>query len=211
MKKKILIILAILVVVILAIVAIYLNNKHSLESIKSIINQDVNNANNVSVKAEFFDENNNLNGSMESYKKDNYIYIIQNNSSTEKTENLINTEDKTSIMILENIKTIVKSNTDNTEITINALDEFNKLVDENAKYKYLGKSENNIKISLSKDDETEYFYINSESGNIEKTEFYKDDAIKSIAKYVYSYNTVNDDNILTFDINNYTDYTYNEV
>ena len=140
-----------------------------MESIKSIIKQDVKNANNVSVKAEFFDENNNLNGSMESYKKDNYIYIIQNNSSTEKAENLINTEDKTSIMILENAKAIVKSSTDNTEITINALDEFNKLVDENAKYKYLGKSENNIKISLSKDDETEYFYINSESGNIEKT------------------------------------------
>lgn len=211
MKKKILIILAICVVIILAIVAIYLSNKHSLESIKSIINQDVNNANNVSVKAEFFDENNNLNGSMESYKKDNYIYIIQNNSSTEKAENLINIEDKTSIMILENAKTIVKSSTDNTEITINALDEFNKLVDENAKYKYLGKSENNIKISLSKDDKTEYFYINSESGNIEKTEFYKDDAIKAIVKYVYSYNTVTDDNILTFDLNNYTDYTYNEV
>ena len=211
MKKKFLIILAILVVVILAIVAIYLSNKHSLESIKSIIKQDVKNANNVSVKAEFFDENNNLNGSMESYKKDNYIYIIQNNSSTEKAENLINTEEKTSIMILENAKAIVKSSTDNTEITINALDEFNRLVDENAKYKYLGKSENNIKISLSKDDETEYFYINSESGNIEKTEFYKDDAIKSIAKYVYSYNTVTDDDILTFDINNYPDYTYNEI
>ena len=63
----------------------------------------------------------------------------------------------------------------------------------------------------SSNDETEYFYINSESGNIEKTEFYKDDAIKSIAKYVYSYNTVTDDDILIFDINNYLDYTYNEI
>ena len=126
MKKKILIILAICVVIILAIVAIYLNNKHSLESIKSIIKQDVKNANNVSVKAEFFDENNNLNGSMESYKKDNYIYIIQNNSSTEKAENLINIEDKTSIMILENAKTIVKSRTySNLKHDAKALDVYN--------------------------------------------------------------------------------------
>ena len=60
-----------------------------------------------------------------------------------------------------------------------------------------------------------YYYIDIDNKHIVKIENYrgktlKDIVLKNSTTYQYSIDTVTDNDILVFDQNNYSDYTYNE-
>lgn len=98
--------------------------------------------------------------------------------------------------------------------------EWNSDFDKNYKYKYIGKEKNDgkkyIKFSIEyeKDIYKEIYYLDIENGTISKTECYgKNDnglVLTSTINYTYSYNTVTDEDVAKFNVNNYSEYQYIE-
>lgn len=88
------------------------------------------------------------------------------------------------------------------------------------KYKYIGKvnveGKEYTKISFisTNNIDKEYYYIDILNRVVSKKEYYSNYGngfeLKAIYNYTYSYNTVVDEDIKKFDLNNYSDYKYIE-
>lgn len=88
------------------------------------------------------------------------------------------------------------------------------------KYKYIGKEniegKEYIKCSLTSDNNLERtcYYIDIQDKTIAKIEYYtnyeNEFELQSTTNYTYSYNTVTDEDVAKFDVNQYSDYKYIE-
>lgn len=217
-NKKLLIIISLLIILLLSILLIFKFNYYSRNQILNLINLGKDFPNNIHINITQ-KNNNNLIGTIDKYIKDKNIYIKQQENGA-LVENLYDIKNSSQITIIHNEKHI---NTNNNYTYINSTDYenlFKDIIDTSFDYKYYGKetinNKNYIKFSLSKREAhqiTEYlYYLNLNTNKISKIEIIIKDISNNIIKkdefiYTYSYNVVTDNDILKFDINNYSDYT----
>ncbi len=156
------------------------------------------------------------------YKKENIAYYhYYKDDMAEHEEILWNFDEEQKISINHATKTITIQQSSETEldtpITEELLDFKEFLQTTEDKYKYYGiESIDNrecIKFSLTDtDDNINYYYIDLTNHSLYKSVFGKIYKTGFISLYTsthtYSYDTVTDENILKFDINNYPDYKY---
>lgn len=171
---------------------------------------------------------------VEYYRKNDVTYISQitepYTTGVDKIDILSIYKDKSEIMISNINKTILKSN--NLEnFTLNPLYKnnfFNSVQlhgsNENiGNYKYCGKEKINgkscIKISMTSfyNDyvSVEYYYIDLDTNCIIKFLLYNGKELKDIQEVlqvdiVYNYESINEECLQKFNLDNYLDYTYNE-
>lgn len=224
MKKYLKVLIAILIIILLiTIINILKKEEIDFDEISGIINPQI--TSNMSLKI-------NSKGINENYSEEYYInnklayenFYINDEKTQESTFNL---ETKKQINIFHNSKEIFFINIDdsNSNIISNKLNYYKGLIEKSIEnsYKYYGKENinNNEIIKFSVDFEENfflnidnprrlYFYINTENKSIEKVEHYNimdnTEELVLTENFIYSYNTVTDENILKFDINNYSDY-----
>ena len=231
MKKKIIICLVILAVLIIIGFLVYRNSNYCVDKIKEILNSGKTSTN-MHVSIEQTNLNDGKKYYLDLYRKDNLFYIIGKNDESEvEQEILYNEKDEKTLTILHEQKEIINSNQIENNISTYIFDSgksnFLMLLDntKGIKYKYHGKENVNgkecLKVSLidEKNEEKKsqnYYYIDLENNNnVIKYEYYEGESINELNKkheelYTYSYDTVTDDDILQFDINNYPDYKYYE-
>lgn len=84
------------------------------------------------------------------------------------------------------------------------------------KYKYIGKEKIDgktyIKFSIESKNSVEktIYYVDLQDRTMSKIERYSGQELISILSYTYSYNTVTDEDVAKFNINNYSEYQYIE-
>lgn len=223
MKKNV--IIAVVIIAIFAIlgIVIYNNNSYSLEQVKELLAEGDKLPENVSIIQTVFDENNKQQGHTDFYIKGNMAYVSQNDNTHIYAETISNGNDN--YMISHDTKTIFhKNNTENnSEKNLGISESFFNMLNQNTTYEYCGKATVDnakcIKVSLCQENENsidlKYFYIDLEDKRIVKEEGYqgatiKDATLRNSTTYKYTYNTVQDTDIVKFDLDNYEDYTYNE-
>lgn len=210
MSKKILLILTIIILLICISLYIFFNNTYSLKRTQNLIEKN-NNINNYCITENFYKNGNQI-GYTKFYRKDGNIYVDQNDDIQGKAETFYDIDTNKKIIILHNNKSItnVKDNNNNLENPI--ITEFKESAD-NGIYKYYGKEKLDfskcIKVGFSIDNQIKYYYIDLKTNNIVKTEIYENSDEKLVTIYNYEYNSVENNEILKFNIDNYPDYTYN--
>lgn len=161
--------------------------------------------------------NNNINrGIAKFYIKDNKEYLYQENENQEKIELFVNNEDNTSVIVLHSEKIITQNNNIDNDfdsalqpLKDNLLDGLNNSMQ--YKYKYCGKEIVNeincIKISLTNNENNENYnyYIDENTGYILQ---YENETSKTKEIYKYNINSVTDEQLKLFNIDNYSDYTF---
>lgn len=211
MSKKILLILTIIILLICISLYIFFNNTYSLKRTQNLIEKN-NNINNYCITENFY-----KNGSQIGYtkfcRKDGNIYVDQNDDIQGKAETFYDIDANKKIIILHNNKSITNVNDNNNNNLENPIiTEFKESAD-NGIYKYYGKEELDfskcIKVGFSMDKQIKYYYIDLKTNNIIKTEIYENSDEKLVTIYNYEYNSVENNEILKFNIDNYPDYTYN--
>ncbi len=223
--KLLIVILAIIVVTIsLAILVLRVLSKpeYTLEEMDAYINKSI--PNNVYYKRELFNSKNNLDYITEIYVKDEktYVHIKDFKRSTDEeflcdyknnTEIRVDHNEKIFVMYLANNNGYFLKNPLYYEIRAYKMFFYNK-------YKYLGvqalDGKEHMKILLYSRYNRLYMYINQEDRRISKVEVYSryDENDVKQHKYIlnctdifsYSYDTVTDEDIPEFDINNYPNY-----
>lgn len=224
MKKYLKMLIAVLIIILLiGIINILKRDEITRDEVIETINPSINS--NMSLKIV-------SNGIDEKYSEEYYIndklayenFYVNNEKIQEFTFNF---ETKEQVNIFHNSKEIYlyKLGEQESNIISNKLDYYKGLISKSLEnsYKYYGKENinNNKVIKFSVDFEENffvnienprrlYFYINEENKSIEKIEHYnivnnKEELVLT-DNFIYSYNTVTDENILKFDINDYPDY-----
>lgn len=222
-KKKLLIIISVIIVVIISIIYLLtrtLNKlESSLEEIDAYINKSV--PNNIYCKKESFDSNNNLFYITEIYVKDEKTYVRRKDLKNSIAEEFW-------CDYKNNIETGLNHSEDIIKIQFADTGSFlkNPLFDEILDYKGLFYNEfKYIKVLNEKDytkvlfyyrNDKTCMYINHKDRRIAKVKVYSkyDENDVKQHKYTlnctdifsYSYNTVTDEDIPEFDINNYPNY-----
>ena len=210
-------------IIIFSILILFIKNTYNLENVSSMISSSTL-PTNVHIKSEIVsDESTQY---VDYYIKDNNIYVSQKDNSSTIVETLKNLENSEQIIIMHTDKIIIKSSVvSNMEVplkdTFSILAEKAKKSEELVKYKYCGKEiigeKECIKVSIEENStdkvEVMYFYVDLENSYIIKYEYYEGINDKELNKiqtitYSYQFNSVTDDNIPKFDINNYPDYQY---
>lgn len=222
--KLLIVIFAIIVVTIsLAILVLRVLNKpeYTLEEMDAYINKSI--PNNVYYKRELFNSKNNLDIITEIYVKDEktYVHIKDFKRSTDE-EFLCDYKNNTEIKINHTEELFEINFANNKYYSRHPLYyeiRAHKMFFDN-KYKYLGTQtlggKEYIKILLYSRYNRLYMYINQEDRRISKVEIYSkyDENDVKQHKYIlnwknifsYSYDTVTDEDIPEFDINNYPNY-----
>lgn len=224
MKKTRILIIFILFLILILSIKFYSNSKYSLNEIANAINKSekIPNNINIKIKTNYIDGKTNI---YEIYAKDNMIYTyqedIENKETINKTDELWNFIDK-SIITIDNDNKIIYSKKIEGNGKNNPLTEILIGISKDIKatpsklYKYYGIKKKDSKELLKFSLETEetfykmYYYIDTENWNISEIEGYKNSELEYNTIFSYSYNTVMDEDILKFDINDYTDYQYIE-
>ena len=225
MKKYLKVLIAVLIIILLiGIINILKRDEISFDESLNLINTEITD-NNMSLKinSKGIDEN----YLEEYYIKDKLAYEKFYVNDEKIQEITFNFETKEQVNIFHNSKEIYlyKLGEQESNIISNKLDYYKGLISKSLEnsYKYYGKENinNNEVIKFSVDFEENffvnientrrlYFYINEENKSIEKIEHYnivnnKEELVLT-DNFIYSYNTVTDENILKFDINDYPDY-----
>lgn len=210
MSKKILLILTIIILLICISLYIFFNNTYSLKRTQNLIEKN-NNINNYCITENFYKNGNQI-GYTKFYRKDGNIYVDQNDDIQGKAETFYDIDANKKIIILHNNKSITNVNDNNNNLENPIITEFKESAD-NGIYKYYGKEELDfskcIKVGFSMDNKIKYYYIDLKTNNIVKTEIYENSDEKLVTMYNYEYNSVENNEILKFNIDNYPDYTYN--
>ena len=219
MKKSTKLILIILVIIILISLAILLvkflsKPEYTLKDITSLI-KTPQFTDNMYVKIESISTNhpNNSNSGVileEFYILGNKQYLTTKSNDNLTQAELIDYNSKTEIQIDYTYKKINYFNVLKSDNPIMPhITSYIGILNTAKNYKYLGRETlNNIEyIKFSINNELTY-YINSQTNYIDKIEAYEGENLVWTLNYTYSYNTVTEDNILKFDINNYPDYEY---
>lgn len=216
MKKSIkIIVLVIIVIAIVGIISVatYRNSKYSIESIISIIEPEDNKLpDNLYIKAEDYDKDNQLVSISETYIKNNVVYI-----KTEHSESIYDIENKKTIDINNELKDIHCNVLDYDIPYLNSYS-FCQSVKTSAKdnkYKYLGteKIDNReyLKFAIFDKNSEDYFYIDLDQKKLVKIESFDENKNKiSTGVITYEEGVVKDEDILKFDINNYPDYRFTD-
>lgn len=209
-------IVALIVIVLLALIVltlcIVMNNTYSRDTITNLVKNSTISSN-IYIENNMY-ENDSYIGVAKFYIKDNMEYIYQENKNQEKIETYINNESNTSTIVLHSEKTITQNNNtndNNFELPLknNLLDKLNNIT----KYDYIfgGKEKVNeincIKISLinSENNENCNYYIDENTGYIIQ---YENEGSKNKETYKYDLNSVTDEQIKVFNLDNYSDYTF---
>lgn len=223
MLKKVKILIILFVLIILTVLTVYIikNNKYSKNSIMNLIK-------NSTIPSNIYIENNiyenDLNSSLgfaKFYIKDNKEYIYQENKNHEKIEVFVNSEDHTLIVVLHSEKIITQTNNIDSDSDFNSVLQplkntlLNELNDSlHYQYKYCGKELVNgincIKISLTniENNENYNYYIEESTGYIVQYEFIDSNNSKQIETYSYNINSVTDEQLKIFNLDNYSNYTF---
>lgn len=226
-KKVIISLIVVILIIIIAILAnyIYTKSRYSLENVQAMLDSAKSDSN-VHISEEYKGkENPNTTtvATVDTYMKDNLYYVTQKNVDGEVIlESFGNTKEQKRVDVIHTDQTIVSSTIAELEEGTNS----NFLIlskNATAEYEYIGKETINgkqcIKVSITNEynDKVEkiYYYIDLEDNRIIKLENYTGNNIKELEQesevtYTYSYNTVQDKDILSFDINNYPNYEYRE-
>ena len=170
-----------------------------------------------------FDENNEQQGHIDYYIKNNMAYISQNGKTHKYAETISNGNEY--YIISHDTKTIVHTNgTENSnENLLGISEDFSNMLNQNAIYKKKEKETIDgikcIKVSLCQENvnkvELRYFYIDLDNKHVVKIEYYDGSSVNNVSlrnstTYKYEYNSVKDTDIVEFDKSKYEDYTYNE-
>lgn len=211
-KNVVALIVIVLIVLIVLTLCIVMNNKYSRDSITSLVKNSTI-SNNIYIENNIY-ENNSYIGVAKFYIKDNMEYIYQENKNQEKIEIYINNDSNTSTTVLHSERTITQNNNTNDNpfelpLKNDLLDKLNN----NTKYNYnfAGKEKINeincIKISLinSENNENCNYYIDENTGYIVQ---YENESSKNKEIYKYDINSVTDEQIKVFNLDNYSDYTF---
>lgn len=214
-KKILVIFLVLLIIILIAIIKHHM--EYSLDEIAAFVDKSDNIPNNIYIKEETIHEDETE--IYEIFAKDNKIHTRYITNGVCDYDRIWNFETKQDIFIWHNTKSISFNQIEGsgksnplTEVFFYFSWGFKSSTD---KYKYLGKEEiegkEYIKFSLTNEEYSneEYYYIDVEDGTVVKKEVYVGENIY-LYTYTYSYNTVTDEDILEFDINNYPDYKLNE-
>lgn len=224
MKKNIFLVLVVIVIIAISGSVIYYNNSltYSLEQVKELLTEGNKLPENISIIQTVFDENNEQQGHIDFYIKDDMAYVSQNDKTHTYAETISIGNDN--YMISHDTKTIFHTNdTENSNNKLSGISEnFFNMLNQNTTYKYCGKETIDnvkcIKVYLCQENvnniDLKYFYIDLEDKHIVKEEIYNGSSIndaflKGCTTYKYIYNTVKDTDIVKFDQNNYENYTYN--
>ncbi len=212
--KKIYILICIIII---AFILLILSIKNSNSELATILNKEVEIPNNVYVKEEMLN-NANTTFITNTYKKDNFIYQhIENDDSTSNQDIVWDFENNKEILIDNFSKTInIFEITEDSSSPLKSI--FPSFYKDINKFKYDGKEiineKNCIKFYSTIDSNKTYFYIGVEDGLLYKKEegqYYKGSFTPYFKyNYTYSFNVVTDDDIMKFDISNYTDYQFIE-
>lgn len=224
MKKYFKVLIIVLVIIMLLIVAKVLKKEEiAFNEISKLINPQI--TKNMSLKI----NSNGMDGNYleEYYIKDKLAYekfYVDNEKIHEFTFDF---ETKEQANVFHNSKEIFLYRIEDQDLNIisNKLSYYKDLISKSIEnsYKYYGKEikNNNEVIKISVDFEEKffsdidnitrlYFYIGTESKSIEEIEHYNivnnKEELFLTDNFTYSYDTVIDENILKFDINNYTEY-----
>lgn len=223
MKKNLKMLIAVLIIILLiGIINILKRDEITMDEVLEIINPTITSNMSLKIVSKGIDEN----YSEECYIKDKLAYENFYINDEKIQEFTFNFDAKEQINIFHNSKEINIYKLDGElNIISNKLDYYKELISKSLanSYKYYGKENinNNEIIKFSVDFEEKffvnienytrlYFYINTENKSIEKVEHYNiidnKEEIVLTDNFIYSYNTVTDENILKFDINDYPDY-----
>lgn len=226
-KKIFIAIITVLLIGIIAILGSYIcnKNKYSLENVQAMLNQnkDISNIHIVEKYESQKEPNSQTTAMVDTYIKDNQYYIVQKNVVGQIIlESFGNIQENNQITVTHFDSKIISSKIEKFE----EIDNSNFMIvskNATAKYKYIGKTKVDgkqcIKVCITNEyndkAEKDYYYINLEDNHIIKSESYTGDNLKELKKegevtYTYLYNTVQDKDILRFDINNYVGYEYNK-
>lgn len=224
MKKCLKALIALLIIILLiVIINFFKKDEITRDEVLEIINPTITSNMSLKIVSKGIDEN----CLEEYYIKDKLAYENFYINDEKIQEFTFNFETKEQVNIFHNSKEIYlyKLGEQESNIISNKLDYYKGLISKSLEnsYKYYGKEDinNNEVIKFSVDFEENffvnienirrlYFYINEENKSIEKIEHYdivnnKEELVLT-DNFIYSYNTVTDENILNFDINDYPDY-----
>lgn len=215
-SKKIIIVFILIISIIIVSFIIYSKNIYNLEKVSTMISSSRLSSNVHIINKVFSGNSNEFLEYSNFYIKDTMIYISQNDSSSKQYETLVDLETLKEINIIHSEQQIICSPSENIDVPLK--DTFlifsNK---KNLKYKYCGKKNIEgrqcIKVSFIDKNSRENFYIDLKTNYIIKYEHYeKNNESKSYTElYNYDLNSVTNDDILKFDINNYPNYQYSEI
>ena len=211
-KTLVALIVIILIALIVLTLCIAMNNKYSRDSITDLVKNSTI-SNNTYIENNMY-ENNSYVGVAKFYIKDNMEYIYQENKNQEKIETYINNESNTSTTVLHSERTITQNNNtndNNFELPLknDLLDKLNNTTKYD--YTFAGKEKINeincIKISLINNENNENcnYYIDENAGYIVQ---YENESSKNKEIYKYELNSVTDEQIKVFNLDDYSNYTF---
>ncbi len=208
-KKFILISLfTIFIAIIICMLYFSLKNNYSRESMINLI-KNASMPSNIYIENTIYNNENYI-GLAKFYIKDNKQYLYQENNKQEQVETFIDNENNSSIIVLHSEKAITQNALErniNFELPLknNLLDKLNNTT---YSYTFHGKEKvfeiNCLKISLVSINNEKYdYYLDENTGYIVQYEH-----SKNKETYEYEINSVLDEHIKTFNINNYKNYNY---
>lgn len=209
-NKRNIIILVVIAFIVLISCTLYfiMKNKYSRDNITNLV-KNASIPNNIYIENTMY-ENDTYLGVAKFYIKDNNEYIYQENKNQEKVEIYIDNENNTSITILHTEKTITQNNiTENIDFEVplknNLLEGLNNK--EEYSYTFKGKEKideiNCLKISLTNNENSNYtYYIDENAGYIVQ---YENENSKET--YKYNINSVTDERLKMFNLDDYSEYS----
>lgn len=222
MKKKILIILGVLIVICLAIVGVLLYNnnlEYTVEEIKELVKKGSNLPEEIYLKTEYFDNEGNIVGWVESYQNGKLKHTRQASKDKVVLESYLDEEEKRFVIVFhENKRLDIRENYPIDEDSYNS-NEFLYSIKRNEQYahlgiyEYLGREKVNgrrcIKVSLTDNNKegvtSTNYYIDVETGYILKQENIVEGKVESSIVNIYDLTKVSGKN-LKFDKEKYSDY-----
>ena len=224
MKKYLKVLIAVLIIILLiGIINILKKDEITMDEVLEIINPSITSNMSLKIISNGIDEN----LSEEYYLNDKLAYENFYINDEKIQEFTFDFETKKQVNIFHYSKEIFlyEIKDQNLNIISNRLNHYKDWISKSLEnsYKYYGNENINnnkiIKFSVDFDEnfffnvETPtrlYFYIDIENKSIQKVEHYNivnnKEELVSTETFIYSYDTVTDENILKFDINNYPDY-----
>ncbi len=208
-KRNIIILIVIAFIVLISCTLYFImKNKYSRDNITNLV-KNASIPNNIYIENTMY-ENDTYLGVAKFYIKDNNEYIYQENKNQEKVEIYIDNENNTSITILHTEKTITQNNiTENIDFEVPLKNNLLEVLNNKEEYSYTFKGKekideiNCLKISLTNNENSNYtYYIDENAGYIVQ---YENENSKET--YKYNINSVTDEQLKMFNLDDYSEYS----
>ena len=208
-KRNIIILIVIAFIVLISCTLYFImKNKYSRDNITNLV-KNASIPNNIYIENTMY-ENDTYLGVAKFYIKDNNEYIYQENKNQEKVEIYIDNENNTSITILHTEKIITQNNiTENIDFEAPLKNNLLEVLNNKEVYSYTFKGKekideiNCLKISLTNNENSNYtYYIDENAGYIVQ---YENENSKET--YKYNINSVTDEQLKMFNLDDYSEYS----